>query len=64
MPGTKIGGAKCRDTILKKDPNYYKKIGRIGGERCVPKGFSINRDLARKAGAKGEHISRRGKNRG
>lgn len=64
MVGTKAGGAKCRNTIYKKfGKDFYKGIGRIGGttETIKPKGFATNPELARKAGAKGGSISKRGK---
>lgn len=41
--------------------DHYKRVGALGGKAKVPKGFAINRELARKAGAKGGAISRRGK---
>lgn len=38
-----------------------EEVGRLGGRKKVPKGFAVNRELARKAGAKGGKISKRGK---
>lgn len=61
MSGTKIGAAKAREANLKRDPDFYKKIGAKGGSRRVPKGFALNLDRARLAGAKGGKISRRPK---
>lgn len=61
MPGTKKGGIKARNTILKDNPNFYVEIGRKGGSHCGMKGFALNKELAREAGRKGGKISRRGK---
>lgn len=62
MSGTKAGALKAKNTIIDKyGVNYYKNIGSIGGKATGLKGFALNRDLARKAGAKGGKISKRGK---
>lgn len=62
MAGTKEGGAKVRETLYKKHgKDYYKRIGALGGKHCGMKGFALNPELARKAGAKGGKISKRGK---
>ena len=53
MANTKEGGIKARDKMLARDPDYYKKIGTIGGRACVSKGFGANPQLAREAGYKG-----------
>lgn len=37
------------------------KLGKLGGKAKVPKGFAMNKELARKAGKKGGKISKRGK---
>lgn len=37
MPGTKEGGAKAKAANLAKDPNYYKKIGSLGGKANLGK---------------------------
>lgn len=61
MAGTVAGGKKAAATNLKKNPNFYKEIGSIGGRAKVPnKGFAANPELARIAGQKGGKISRRG----
>lgn len=64
MPGTKAGGLLAREKNLAKDPDYYKRIGSLGGAKGkihgTIKGFALNRELARTAGAKGGSISRRG----
>lgn len=62
MAGTKAGGAKCRDTNLKKyGKDYYKHIGSKGGKWCGPKGFALDPERAKNAGRKGGLISKRGK---
>ena len=64
MVGTKAGALKARETIYNKFGNeFYKNIGKIGGETetSKPKGFACNPKRARIAGAKGGHISKRGK---
>ena len=61
MSGTKIGGLKAREKNLASDPDFYKKIGRIGGKNSTTGGFAANPELARIAGAKGGRISRRRK---
>lgn len=64
MSGTKAGGQLARETNYRlHGENFYAKIGAIGGRTShgAPKGFAANRELARIAGAKGGHISRRTK---
>lgn len=61
MAGTKAGGMKAAQKNLAKDPDFYAKIGRRGGQNGHTGGFAANPDLARIAGAKGGRISRRGK---
>ena len=61
MAGTKIGGMKAAKKNLAKDPNFYAKIGRKGGQNGHTGGFAANPQLARIAGAKDGRISRRGK---
>lgn len=61
MAGTKVGGRKAAAKNLARNPNFYKEIGAKGGKNGHTGGFYANRELARKAGAKGGHISRRGK---
>jgi uncharacterized protein len=61
MAGNKIGGSKTAMANKAKDPDFYKKIGAIGGSRSTTGGFYANRDLARTAGAKGGRKSRRTK---
>ena len=63
MPGTRIGGQAARNTILKKNPNFYAEIGKKGGLRKVKKGFATNLELASAAGKRGGSISRMGKSK-
>lgn len=53
MAGTRIGGLRARDKNLAKDPDFYRKIGSIGGRALVPKGFASDRGRAMEAGRKG-----------
>lgn len=61
MTGTKAGGLKAAKKNLENDPNFYKKIGSIGGKNGTTGGFAANPELARIAGQKGGKISRRRK---
>lgn len=62
MAGTKEGGKKAAATMLDKyGADYYRNMGSKGGKACVSKGFGKNPELAREAGKKGGHNSRRGK---
>ena len=70
MSGTKVGGIKARETNYKNNgPDFYSKIGKIGGRNGHTGGFASDvvgedgltgRERARVAGAKGGSISRRG----
>lgn len=62
MAGTKKGGVAAASTNKKKyGPDFYAKIGAMGGKKGRTGGFFANRDLAREAGRKGGRISRRTK---
>jgi general stress protein YciG len=62
MAGTKAGGQAAAATNKKKyGSDFYAKIGAKGGALGKTGGFYANRELARKAGAKGGSISRRTK---
>ena len=61
MSGTKAGGLKAAAVNLARDPNFYRIIGKKGGQNGHTGGFAANPELARIAGAKGGRISRRGK---
>ncbi|GAC1392429.1 MAG: hypothetical protein NVSMB46_08260 [Candidatus Saccharimonadales bacterium] len=62
MAGTKAGGKAAASTNKTKyGPDFYAKIGSMGGKKGRTGGFFANRELARLAGAKGGRISRRSK---
>ena len=62
MVGTKAGGIKAAKTNLEKHgADFYKRIGKKGGQNGHTGGFAANPALARVVGAKGGRISRRGK---
>lgn len=62
MAGTKAGGVKAAQTNKNRHgKDFYAKIGAKGGQNGHTGGFAANRELARKAGAKGGRISRRRK---
>jgi len=61
MAGTKDGGKKAALKNVQRDPDFYSKIGRKGGQNGRTGGFAANPELARIAGAKGGRISRRPK---
>lgn len=63
MAGTKTGGQKAAHKNKQNDPDFYKKIGRIGGKKGKTGGFASNPELAKVAGKKGGKISRRGKSK-
>lgn len=60
MAGTVTGGVAAATTNKKKyGPDFYAKIGAMGGRKGRTGGFYANRELARKAGAVGGAKSRR-----
>lgn len=60
ISGTIEGGRKARDTNLKNHgADFYKKIGKNGGQNGTTGGFYANRELAREAGKKGGQRSSR-----
>lgn len=62
MVGTVKGGKKaCATNKDKYGSDFYRDIGRKGGQRGHTGGFYANRALAKIAGAKGGRISKRGK---
>lgn len=61
MAGTKAGGLKAAKKNLANDPDFYKRIGAIGGKNGTTGGFAANPELARIAGRKGGKISRKTK---
>lgn len=60
MAGNRIGGLKAREKNLAKNPNYYRDLGKLGGQAGNTGGF-CDRALARRAGRIGGMKSRRGK---
>lgn len=50
---TKLGGQKATQTLLSRDPDYFKKIGALGGAKSRGGGFTNNPEAAKRAGAKG-----------
>lgn len=60
MSGTIAGGKRAAATNkAKHGEDFYKNIGRKGGQNGHTGGFAANPELARIAGAKGGKISRR-----
>lgn len=73
MSGTKEGGLKAAARNLAADPNFYRKIGRLGGKASHGGGFaslSIGRDgktgpqRAKLAGQKGGRAKRKTERKG
>lgn len=61
MSGTKAGGLIAAMTNKRKyGPDFYARIGAIGGHKGRTGGFFANHALAREAGRKGGLKSRRG----
>ena len=60
MAGTREGGLKAAQKNLERDPDFYRIIGRKGGQNGHTGGFYNNQELAKRAGAIGGRISRRG----
>jgi len=46
MTETKSGGRKTAATILAKNPNFYREIGRKGGSVGGKKGLALTTALA------------------
>lgn len=62
MSGTHIGGLKAAKTNKeKRGEDFYRDIGRKGGQNGHTGGFAANPELAKIAGSKGGKISKRGK---
>jgi len=65
MANTKIGGTRVKSTMIEKYgseaayKSHMQLIASIGGKATGMKGFALNPELARIAGAKGGRISRR-----
>lgn len=61
MAGNREGAMKAKQKMLERyGKDYYKEIGRRGGQKGTTGGFFANRQLASIAGKKGGTISRRG----
>ena len=64
MSGTKAGAKIAVETIKRKHgEDFFKIIGREGGKIGRTGGFYADRELARRAGAIGGRISKRGPNK-
>lgn len=62
MSGSRAGGKKTAIKITKKDPDFYKKIGSIGGKNGHTGGWAhMSTERHRALSAKGGRISRRTK---
>ena len=61
LSGSVAGGKKAAAVNMTKDPDFYRKIGAIGGKNGNTGGFASNPKLAKLAGARGGHLSKRGK---
>ena len=62
MAGTPDGGKlAAQKNKSKYGPDFYARIGAMGGKKGRTGGFYANRELARLAGQKGGRISRRTK---
>lgn len=63
--GTKEGAKKAKQKLLEKDPDYFKRIGTIGGKNGkglgYQGGFAHPNADPQTAGQKGGRVSRRGK---
>ena len=62
MSGTVAGGMKAKESFYEKyGRDYFKNIGRKGGEVCNPyKGFGSSQERAKRAGSIGGKLSKRG----
>ena len=62
MSGTVAGGMKAREVFYEKyGRDYFKNIGKRGGEVCNPyKGFGSSPERAKEAGRIGGKLSKRG----
>ena len=61
MSGTKAGGLKAAQRIKEKQgPDFFARIGAIGGRNGHTGGFAANPELARRAGRIGGLKSKRG----
>lgn len=72
MAGTKEGGLKAAESNTRRDPDFYRRIGAIGGKKGTTGGFASDkvgkdgltgRQRARLVGREGGLISKRGVSR-
>lgn len=62
MAGTVPGGKRAAQRNKERHgPDFYQRIGKLGGRRSTGGGFAADRERARRAGRKGGSVSRRGK---
>ena len=65
MAGTKAGAQKTRETIIKRHgKDFWRDIGRIGGQNGRTGGFFGDSERARECGRIGGAMSKRGKAKG
>ena len=60
MAGNREGGIKSAKKILASDPDFYRKIGRIGGKKGTKGGFYADRNRASLPAKLGGKMSKRG----
>lgn len=53
MTGTKIGSLKAKESRLAKDPDCYKKMGKVGGSKTSGYKFGHGKVDCRIIGKKG-----------
>jgi uncharacterized protein len=61
ISGSKIGGARAKAKLLAKDPDYYKKLGKKGGQATSGYAFGHGKVNPSEAGRKGGATPRRKK---
>lgn len=62
MSGTVAGGRKVSQAIKERDPDFYKRIGSIGGKNGHTGGFAaMTPEKRAECGRKGGRISRKPK---
>lgn len=59
MPATREGGLKAAKTNKSREPDFYKRIGAMGGRKSRGGGFAYNREKTVEAGRKGGRVSSR-----
>lgn len=61
MAGSSEAAKRAVATNRAKDPDHYKKIGRLGGKAGTKKGFYLDREFASRAGRIGGSRGKRSK---